>query len=61
MLFEIVQDIIEIREDAYKQNEVYRPWPAEVNTESTDKVTPSPASKHSARRGKSLAGPAQHH
>jgi hypothetical protein len=58
MLFEIVQDIIEIREDAYKQNEVYRPWPAEVQPESTDKGTPSPARRP---RANSLAGSTKPH
>ena len=33
MLFEIIEEIIEIPEEAYKKNEVYRPWPTEEKQE----------------------------
>jgi hypothetical protein len=45
MLFEIVEDIIEIPEEDYKKNEVYRPWTLEETAkpaEQTGANTPDP-------------------
>jgi hypothetical protein len=53
-MFEIVQRIIEIREDDYKQNEVYRPWPVETGAETTEKVDAPPAQGHPGKRVVSL-------
>lgn len=37
-MFAIVGEIIEIREDAYKQNDVYRPWPKEQSTRTVSEI-----------------------
>jgi hypothetical protein len=38
MLFEIVADIIEIPEEDYKKNDVYRPWPAAEGGKTVDRA-----------------------
>ncbi len=37
-MFAIVGEIIEIREDAYKQNDVYRPWPKEDSHRTVSEI-----------------------
>ena len=53
MLFTIVQEVIEIPEAAYKQNTVYRPWPADAdfgNRHNTSlKATPGSYATATAR------------
>ena len=53
-MFEIVQKVIEIREDDYKQNEADRPWPAETGAETTEKVNAPAAQGHPGKRVVSL-------
>ena len=45
MLFEIVEDIIEIPEDDYKKNDVYRPWPATETLTTVDQGVPENTSR----------------
>ena len=46
MLFEIVEEIIEIPEEAYKKNWVYRPWPAEDNSPGITRFLLAGAARH---------------
>ena len=46
MLFEIVEEIIEIPEEAYKKNWVYRPWPAEGKTPGITRILLAGAARH---------------
>ena len=46
MLFEIVEEIIEIPEEAYKKNEVYRPWPTDEGTKGTTRFLLAGAARH---------------
>jgi hypothetical protein len=45
---ENVHEIIEISEDAYKRNTVYRPWPDEKTAKPEDQVEVMPAANKRA-------------
>jgi hypothetical protein len=45
---ENVHEIIEILEDAYKRNTVYRPWPDEKTGKSEDQAEVMPAENQRA-------------
>ena len=58
-MLEIVHEVIEIREDAYKQNEVYRPWPAEADAEQSEKPQLRAVKNHPVKGGVSPTSPAR--
>ena len=46
MLFEVVEEIIEIPEEAYKKNWVYRPWPTADSTSGITRSLLDGAARH---------------
>ena len=60
MTLEVVKEIIEIREDAYKKNDVYRPWPIENDRKTAGQILPSNGPHQNRNPKKSSGRQARH-